>query len=266
MRNMPSVVQELVRAARAAPSADNCQPWTFQWTGEVLRVLHRDSGGFGSDEHATLMSLGAVIENMVQAGEALGVSVDWERSDEAGVHMVVHMPCADAVNMLSEGHPLFLRHTNRLPTSREPLGEDVVRRLEAVTEARASAEVLTSPAEIKLAGDAVETASAIRFRVREAHEILARSLRFTRQEVARGDGLDVATLGLPPGGALVLRCVRPWSRMRLLNSIGLYRVFARPEGQRVRQSSALVQILGPDNTWDDLIAAGRVLHRVWIRA
>src|SRR5689334_3439847 len=69
-------VRFLVAAGRQAPSADNSQPWRFVWDGERLSLrldAVRAQQGLGSDHPANLMAIGAVIENLAQAAEAIGL-------------------------------------------------------------------------------------------------------------------------------------------------------------------------------------------------
>jgi hypothetical protein len=104
--------------------------------------------------------------------------------------------------------------------------------------------------------------SRIRFQTREVHEWLAASLRFTEEEVARGDGLDVRSLDLPPGGAAFLKFIAPWSRMEALNRIGAYKAMAAIEAQPIRRGPAIVAIIGPHD-YRSCIDAGRLMTRIW---
>src|SRR5688500_14800274 len=63
-------VRKLAAVAVQAPSADNCQPWSLRWDGRNLAIdfAQRGEGNlFGATGHATLISVGAVAEN-IEAG------------------------------------------------------------------------------------------------------------------------------------------------------------------------------------------------------
>ena len=267
--SIPAAVSHLINAGIAAPSADNGQPWRFNWDGEFIRIYQRDTSGFGPDEHATLVSVGAVLENMAQAAQAMGGATVESWGNQRGVHAVVRPDIPDLSSTLSESgsdqHALFKRHTNRLATKREVIPSDIIRRLEAIEENGVSVVVFTKPADIRLTANAMEQAAAIRFRVPEIHRILADSLRFTPKEVACGDGLDVATLGLPPGSSWFLRWIRPWERMNRLNRFGLYRLMARLDSRRIASAPAVAVIVGGKNA-EDAINGGKTLERAWILA
>ncbi|MBK1726602.1 hypothetical protein [Halorhodospira neutriphila] len=261
---LPAVVRALVEAGRAAPSADNSQPWAFEWDGQRLRVRAREAGGFPPDAHATLLSVGAVLENLEQAAAALGVALTCEPGGEPGVHAQIPLDPAAAAGPLDPEAPLFQRHTNRLPTRPEVPDGAILEALEAGEPASGPAvRVITDPETLRGLAEAVALASAIRFRVPELHRALMGSLRLGEAEARRGDGLDVATLGLPPGGAALLRWLRPWPRMRRLNRLGLYRLLAWPDGRRIRSAPAVAVVSGGSG---DPVAAGRLMERAWIRA
>lgn len=262
---LPRAVHALVEAGRAAPSADNSQPIGFHWNGHSLALVHRGGGGFRADAHATRLTTGAVLENLAQAAEALELAVEFSLNEDPEVPVEVALPSAPDNGLLDHGHPLFSRHTNRLPTQNAPLGDDLRERLQDLSMGECRVLLLTDPQAIDTVAEAIRLASAIRFRVQATHEMLAASLRFAPQEVDRGDGLDVRTLGLPPGGAQLLRWLRPWHRMQRLNRLGLYRLFALMDRQRIQQAPALALVVGGGEV-SDSISAGRIMQRFWVAA
>ena len=70
---LPLDVAFLMEAAGSAPSADNSQPWCFNWDGNTLTCRAHRRGGFPIDYHATKLALGAAAENLVLAMRSLGL-------------------------------------------------------------------------------------------------------------------------------------------------------------------------------------------------
>jgi hypothetical protein len=104
----------------------------------------------------------------------------------------------------------------------------------------------------------------VRFQIQEVHEWLAKSFRFnTKPEDPYGEGLDVNTIDLPPGGRWFLRLISSWQRMHWLNKLGMYKAMAMIDSQPIGQAPALVAIVGPDS-YKDNIAAGQLMNRAWI--
>ena len=242
-------VEFLVRCAVAAPSADNSQPWGFRDSADGLRVVYdqaRVAGTtFAADEPATLLSVGAVLENLRAGAAAAGIALDVERwPDDAASYARVTVREIPANGLAAEASQaaLFHRHTNRHPYRSTPIPAPVMQRSGGLFENRARVVWLPRKRHADMA-DLVRRASRIRFQTREVHEWLAKSLRFTPAEAAAGDGLDLATLALPPGGAALLASI---------------------DAQPIRSAPGLVGIVAPSAV-DDVIDAGSLMQRLWIQ-
>ena len=260
----------LVEAGHRAPSADNNQPWHFQVERDRLTLRYDQTRcgtqGFGPNAHATLLAMGAVIENVLQAAEAARCEIAWDMAagDFAESHYFqAQFDPAAVIPIEARQHPIFSRHTNRAPFRREPLADELQARISSMTESSAQVKLLTKPAEIRQMARITELASRARFQTREIHEWLGEALRFTQTDAERGDGLDVATLELPPGGGLLLQITKDWQRMASLNKLGAYKLFAAIEAAAIRKAPAMLVITGAEGATEAL-AAGRLMERVWL--
>jgi hypothetical protein len=108
----------------------------------------------------------------------------------------------------------------------------------------------------------IKTASEIRFQTKEVHEWLGESLRFTKEDVKKADGLDLRTLALPPGGAIFLKLISSWNRMKMLNRVGMYRLLAQIDAAPIKVAPAIVALIAPA-TPQGAVDAGRLLCRSW---
>lgn len=265
---LPEAVRFLAEAGRAAPSADNSQPWRFRW-GKTFDVHFRQATGehelLPAEHPATQIALGAVIENLAQAAVAIGLPFDAAAVKTTATQSIAALTVDTKAAVPHDAHslPLFGRHTNRFPFASSPLPASLLQWASAQREGSATCLLWEDRKQIRALSRLVRQASEARFQTQEIHEWLGQSLRFTSDEVARGDGLDVATLHLPPGGRQMLRATRDWKRMRLFNRFGAYKGFARAEAAAVSKAPALLAILAPD-TPGSAIAGGRLLERVWI--
>lgn len=267
---LPPWAEYLVAAGRWAPSADNSQPWRFIVAGDTL-ALGTDSnraGTLGADYPTVALALGACTENLVQAAEAAGFS-DVLVGPEEGLS-----PNADVLRIGAPSHattlpliaelPLARRCTNRGAYKGAPLPSAATEAVMSMQADGARATVVSGPAQIAVVAELIRLASELRFQDAEIHRWLAGSLRFTRSEAQRGDGLDVRSLALPPGGGLLMRLIADWRRMSWLNRLGAFRLLARIEASAFRACSAIVIIEAAGWSWGDLFAAGRVMERAWI--
>ena len=264
--DIQSQIDYLFEVARCTPSADNSQPWRLRWNGKTLAAgydaLRVKNVTFAPENPATLLAMGALLENLQQAAAAAEIrleSVDHPADQYFQLNVSSDFPLpAGCMN-----HPLFLRHTNRLPFRADPLPAVLSDWLASQGEGAARVTVLGGSSEISRVARLVGQASAIRFQTREITEWLGRSLRFTPNEVASGDGLDVGTLHLPPGGKGLLRLIADWRRMESFNRWGAHRLLAAIEAKAVTNASAIlaiVSIAGRRGARD----AGQLMERVWI--
>lgn len=215
------------------------------------------------------MAFGAVIENMLQAATANALSTDdWElryREDAEG-HFLVIPAYASVPESLQVPEWILGRHTHRGKYACTPVAADVVAELDGYTEGGLGLQIYLETASIRSLGRLVGQASEIRFQTEAVHRWLDASLRFTATEAARGDGLDVKTLALPPGGEQLLAFISDWGRMRMLNRFHAYKLLAAVEKQQFAQCGAVLAITGRESgELRDWVSAGRLMERAWLR-
>lgn len=264
--NMDSQFDYLFDAARWAPSADNVQPWQLRLNGDELTVGY-DAARVAGVTHppqdpATLLAMGALLENLLQAGAATGFGLErLDPSDDEYFRLRVSPATSAAAGR--PDHPLFLRHTNRRPFRTDPLPAGVAESISGESEGAARALVFTDSSGRGRIAHLVKQASAIRFQTRESSESLGRSLRFTPREVESGDGLDVSTLHLPPGGNALVRLTTNWRVMQPLNRLGVYKALAAMESKPIANAPAIVAVIGSTGLRGAL-DAGQLMERIWI--
>ncbi|MDA8254856.1 MAG: hypothetical protein M0Z99_04320 [Betaproteobacteria bacterium] len=262
---MPPEVAFLIEAAGCAPSADNSQPWCFEWDGRNLTARVHRRGGFPEDYHATTLALGAASENLSGALQSLGIDMSSWFFGAPGVGGVF---ARGPVTRFSE-IPAFndapvwkRRHTNRLPY-RPEINSDVADKLETCGIGKVGVRVIAGTG-IRQAADWVRQASEVRFQTREVNEWFAASLRYGDSLEARTSGLHVDTLALPPGGVGLLKLMSDWDRLQWLNRIRAYKLFAAIEAANFQKAPLIIAIVGPFGR-AAAFDAGRCLQRVWLR-
>src|SRR5437016_3432391 len=139
---------ELLRAAVAAPSMHNTQPWKFRFDGLVIEV-HRDRGrelpAEDPDRRMLYLSLGAAVFNLRVGAAQLGYGtdvrsvLDRRRPDlVAEVELVAGGPETEQLNALAPY--VQQRRTNRQPYLERQV-PDQVRRLLDLTSSLEGAEL-----------------------------------------------------------------------------------------------------------------------------
>lgn len=272
-----TTIEMLIRAAQAAPSADNSQPFRFTWDGNRLSVHYdadRVSGKtFPADNPATLLAAGAAIYNVCETARLLGLSTEIEGFSAAyGVsspyaHIkILPQATPGKVPDTSSTKSIFDRHTNRFPFTSEEIPSQLLEQLETMQQGGARLQAITEPSRVKHIGELVKKASEIRFQTREVHEWLGSSLRFPGKGVKKADGLELKTLALPPGGGLLLKLISDWRRMSTLNRLGFHKLLSAIDARPVEHAPALIALIAliaPD-TRQGILSAGQLLERCWI--
>lgn len=254
-----------MEAMGSAPSADNSQPWCFEWDGTSLIARVRRRGGFPQDYHATVLALGAATENLAWALQSIGLDISgWSIGlpDRDGVF--ARGPLNDVLTApIPTASPVWMRrHTNRLPYQ-STIEPDVGARLEKCRVGQVGVRGLDE-GDIRQAADWVKQASEVRFQTREVNEWFAASLRYGNTPEERADGLHVNTLALPPGGVGLLKLMSDWERLQWLNRIKAYKLFASIEAANFQKSPLVIAITGPADK-ASAFDAGRCLQQVWLK-
>jgi nitroreductase len=262
---MPHFIDQLAATGALAPSADNSQPWHMDWSNGKLAlrhvVRHAATNVFHARSHATLLGLGALAENLDMTLVANGVSGQWQWQDNSdGTYATLALDPVPAAFTAPAGPAA--RHTNRLPFTKAAVPPALVARLTASNQGGNRITVLQDREKRRALVGLVQAASRARFCDRALHAWLYGSLRHTPEEVARGDGLDMASLGLPPGGKALMALMSDWPRMEMLNRIGAYKLLAKAETGLIGAAPALICLSGPSND-AGVIDGGRLLNRVW---
>jgi len=200
----------LIRCGHAAPSADNSQPWHFFWDGSKVLLdydTQRALGTtFGPHDPATLLTMGGVLENMLQGASEnrWPVSVTlFPRSKN--VRYAAIEPLDVAAEPARTESSLFQRHTNRFPYRKEGIESRIMRELHDLGEGGAHLKIFEEKEQINDLSRLVESASQIRFQTREVHEWLGKSLRFSPEEIRNHPRLETDAVielvwRLPPAG------------------------------------------------------------------
>lgn len=271
----PSVARRLIEAAGLAPSPDNNQPWAFRIGESVIDVVHSRSRAVPSDVEDLFagIAMGAAIENIALEASQHNLQADLEysfapfaRGDEREPVATVHLSPGCRRDPLATW--LRIRSTNRRPYRRTPLDSATLEELSlSIRGARCRVSWLSGRSDLRRLARLVTTADRIRFEYRNFHDELHAMLRFGRDEAnAAGDGLELASLEIPNVAWPLMRWLRPWERMALLNRFGLSRLFARNSFAQIVRSGAvgLVTVDRPDAV--GFVEAGRALQRIWLAA
>jgi molybdopterin/thiamine biosynthesis adenylyltransferase len=276
MKTIPlEVVEYLVRAGIQAPSGDNAQPWKFNFDTEHIDLFldrEKDPSFFNVNQIASLISCGAVLENIRIAATAFSITADIDIMPfNAGENPVAKVSFKSAEPIIEKPDPLhdfiWKRHTNRKMFKRTSVSAAVINEMKSSISfiPGAKLRIVTDRAEMKKVARLIYQIDRIRTEFRPLHEHLIHMIRFTHKEaLEKRDGLPLKNLEAGLAGEYFLKLTRHWPMMNMANKLGLGRMVALHSSQGIMNSSgvALLTVDGMDQI--NFIQGGQALERVWL--
>ncbi|WP_157609899.1 nitroreductase family protein [Roseimaritima ulvae] len=270
------VQHDIIKAAAAAPSPDNNQPWKFVCQEDSIQVFFDKTRKLESDVDYMfdMTGIGGAVENAIIAASHHDLVAEpvWlgnvEKPD-------LKLPVVE-LKLTSGGSPDPLnsvveeRCTCRKPYSKQPLETAILDSLEAAAVGRfpqAQIDWITDPRAKQRFGNVVAAMDSVRFRIPECHRELYKQLRFSRNEVEQTrDGLDVRTLELPPGVATMLKGLRSWEAMQAVHRLRLTPLLTIPSKVAVQKSAAIAVVSISTASIESYMHGGRAIERLWLAA
>ncbi len=266
----------LVYYATRAPSGGNVQPWEFVFyapgTLECRRSAKYQANYLDKDYLATNFAIGAAVENIILAASAIGIDVVVGMEPAGRVAetvCVLHLSRNPNIRENALFPTIAKRVTNRKICQSTALSQQEERRLYKEKEDfSAELSLVSHPDGQQRMGNLV--AEIERFRVfhPRMHREMMSEVRWSDEEaIETRDGLEIATLELPPEGEAGLRLLRSSSTMDVLRSIPYSgRGLIKDIRDSIVTSSAIGWVTAKDTCVASFVDAGRCFERIWLAA
>ena len=262
----------ILRAGIQAPSGDNAQPWRFSCAGNRVSVwldADSDHSFFNFRQIASLLSAGAVVENMRVAAGACGFEADVSWLPDAGeTHRLAHL---DLIPAPRRPDPLldavWKRCTNRKTYAARPLSPALISGIQAQAgepEGGRLHVLADRPGILKLAR-LIYQVDRIRTEHRGLHEYLQQMIHYDEESALEARrGFPVGNLEAGKAGERFLKFTSPWPIMNFMNRVGVGRMVALHAAMGMRASSAAVLVTVPATEAKDFLLAGGAMERAWL--
>lgn len=266
------VLTYIIRAGMRAPSGDNAQPWKFRLQeNTILFYLDRDAdcSFFNINQLASIISCGAVLENMRLAATVFGLQT-----------LVTYLPSADNPDLMASVtftpaglekallfDAIWSRYTNRKMYLRQRLPESTLLELiECVaTCPGVQLQILTEVAQLKKLASVIYQVERIRTEHQALHEHLHSMIRYSDKEAKeKGNGFALKNLEAGLSGEVFLRCTRSWRVMNIVNMVGLGRLVALHSSQAIMNASAVILLTVCGTQPVNFLQGGEALERLWL--
>jgi sulfur-carrier protein adenylyltransferase/sulfurtransferase len=269
-------IDEILHAARWAPSGDNEQPWRFQKLGDDAIVVHvtgRDPTNIYHYRNGepNMLATGGLLESLRITASAHGRQMTWQIESADPLRLLVQFTADRNV-----GHdPLYAAvgqrsvDRNRYRTRKLTMPERMA--LEAALEDRLQIDWHSTPRARWRVARLSAQGTGIRLRPVETLPIHQRIIEW--DAALSPTKIPARALGLCPLTLRVMRwAMRDWRRMRLLNRLGGARSAAvEMDYVPILFSSAAFTLRWPNgsgegHTTEDLLYAGIHIQRFWLTA
>jgi hypothetical protein len=266
---------QLVEAAIRAPSGDNCQPWQFRFAGngvEIDLLGERSESFFDFRHRGSLLSIGAVVENIRIQAACLGIDTDISYPAGNGPGMpAAYIRLFDGLEPISSRRgrvaAALTRTVNRRPylPIRIPIQKQEAWTAEPIEGTEVT--IIEDRHAIGRWAWLTYLGDRIRWTHPRIHRELFAKILFTRAEAeSKRIGLEIDRLGAGPAAAAIMRYLAPWSRMQRLSRYNIDRLLAAQTRALVHCAGALVLVTIAGHAPAEWIRAGEQVQRLWVIA
>jgi molybdopterin/thiamine biosynthesis adenylyltransferase len=267
----PEIMKYIIMAGIQAPSGDNAQPWKFAYDrNEVILTLNRDTDHsfFNVNQMASVISCGAVIENMKLVASKFGLKTDITYSpDTEDKIAVLRFTKKDGFKKDELADFIWKRQTNRKLFKAAPVIPGIIDEVKSAIKDIEGTDIhfITSPDKIKDMAKLVSQVDRIRIERKDLHEHLFSMIRFSMDEtLEKRDGFYLKNLEAGFDGELFLKATKKWPVMNVANKLGMGRIVAQAAYKGIVNSSGVGLVTTKGLTRDDYLNGGRALERAWL--
>lgn len=269
-------IKNILGIAVNAPSGENSQPWRFEVEGNKIHIFNipgRSHSLYIFEQKGTLIAHGALIENILITAPVFGYNATIVLlPDDTNYNFVATISLDEALSNKQEDEPLYpyivKRATNRKSYRRTPLKKEQLEDLEHTANeiGEKGIVLIQDPKRMKDVAIAGSVYEQVMFSNRSIHNFFFEHISWTKKEEAKKKiGLYIKTLELPPFTHIVLKLLRHWAVMSLLNKLGAAKIIAKVNAAKYATASAMAVFTVKDNSLRDFIVAGRLMQRLWLK-
>lgn len=271
-------LETILKAAIAAPSTGNDQPWKWYYDDGTLYLLHDEyrSFSFGDfNKIASYLTFGAVVENVILAANAISLHTSYDLFPLGESSPLITRFTFSPQKEDEDPHRLvnyiFKRHTNRNNVAQQtPIPQNVLDELTAITKTVEGADLkwLLQKEDIHAIGKIIGACDRIRLLNTKGHEdFVKREMRWTPADAERTlDGIDVLTLGLSKPQVSALEVIKDPQVIRFLYDIKGGNLLSEATVRSIDNSGAIGLITLPGIGAENYIQGGRAMEKMWLAA
>lgn len=274
LEKLGGTLRTILERAILAPSGDNLQPWHFVVRDENLELWNvpsRDPTPHDFDERASLISCGAVLENIRLAAGACNLQAHISYFPNASSKN--HVASVRFVSQPSLIHPLshFIekRCSNRKPYLRKPLTNSEQMALtnqKTYAELNVEVTLATEPEHIRILAYVAALYERLIFGNQILHTSFFDHISHSGDSLSRQKGLYAPTLELSMFERWSLHVLKFWPITLGASYLGLDNFIAFKGARKYASSGAIGGLIMKDLSSESFVKAGEALQRLWLTA
>lgn len=255
-----------------APSADNCQPYTFSWQeGNLLIESDPQRSHFFYDvnQESTLITFGAVLENIALASLDIGLEASLDNvtlTQKGDVSVLVRF-------RESAGEPDSLapfverRCTNRKPYGKTTIAAELLKKMDGALgdDSDIIMTWITKEEEKKIFQKIVYLSDLVLFEEKRLHQGLFEFIHMGDEPYPK-DGMNLGVLELSWLQKKIFPLFSQWKYQNLLNKLMISRAMAMNSVNLLKSTPVYGMLTVKTRSPQGYVEAGRKMERLWISA
>lgn len=265
------IIRHIVDMGTMAPSADNCQPWKFTWdkTTLTLRSDPKRTGFFYDiNEESTLMTLGAVLENISTAATHYGLTINYNLKPSNLNEITIEITFQ---NENCPEDPLYsfipLRKTNRLPFIKKSTTQTDKEKLTNICNnySNQSLFLFEDNESKKTFKKIIFDADRILFENKDLHQGLFKWIWMEKDSVKK-DGMDLSVLGIKGLQKKIFPLFGSWRILSWGNKIGMSMIPGINSLLLLKNTPTYGMLTTTERNQSGYIESGRTMEKLWVSA
>jgi hypothetical protein len=265
-------IDELLRAAWAAPSAGNNQPWKWIAKNNLLYLFHDKYRSYSWGDYYEIgshQSLGCGIENVSIKAYQIGLQAHVSYFPVEGDKQLIAIISFSSLKQknllldtLKDG--LDKRQTNRMLGNKVLLPDSFYQKFtEAVTSIEgARVKFIKEESALLEMGEIIAACDRLRLIDQRGHDEFFNEIRWDEKQAQKtGDGILVSHHEI-----IALKIARDWNAMKNLADWNLGNAFLNISKGVIKSASSIAIIGMPELSHRQLLQSGRAVLRAWIYA
>lgn len=268
---MHGTIERIVSGALTGPTPDNCQPWSFEWDGRTLAILHdeaRDRHDLNRAHHSSFLTLGCLLETIRLAASLEGLvpaaCVTLPPSPGSSPWATVTFAAGAGPDPMAAVLPL--RATDRRRYRGGRIEESMLAPIRAESTRFPNARIRFTDVYTEELLDYLVKADEFIWTHQPAHRDMMAAFRFSRREAEMSrDGLPWPSLGISYPLSRLIKVCRSFTVQKLFNPVGFLWKTRSISRKGITSSAALVCLTVVRLENELLPEAGGLALAAWLR-